>query len=67
MSKRSITPDMLPSKGIRYNSNHLRRMWRHGEFPKPVNLSPRRIAWPEEEIDAWIDERIAAREKGAAA
>jgi prophage regulatory protein len=35
-----------------------------GTFPKPVKLGPnaRAIAWPAEEIDAWISERIAERE-----
>lgn len=32
-----------------------------GKFPKPVQLSPRRVAWLESEIDKWIAERIANR------
>lgn len=31
-----------------------------GAFPKPLKLSPRRVAWRLDEIEAWI----AAREKG---
>ena len=30
------------------------------DFPKPIKIGPRAIAWIEEEIDAWIDERIRA-------
>ena len=30
------------------------------EFPAPVPLSARAVAWPEASIDAWIRERIAA-------
>jgi Prophage CP4-57 regulatory protein (AlpA) len=63
---RLLTPMMLPPKGIRYHPNHLRRMWQRGDFPKPIRLSIHRIAWPEEVIDAWIREKIAASEKGAA-
>ena len=30
-----------------------------GEFPKPVPVGERVRGWPEHEIDAWIEERIA--------
>jgi len=32
-----------------------------GTFPKPVALSARTVAWVADEVDRWIDERIAAR------
>jgi prophage regulatory protein len=32
-----------------------------GEFPKPVRISPNRVAWPESVIDAWISAKIAGR------
>lgn len=32
-----------------------------GTFPRSVNLGPRAVGWIESEIDAWIDDRIAAR------
>ena len=31
----------------------------HGKFPKAINISERRVAWIESEIDQWIYERIA--------
>lgn len=31
-----------------------------GTFPKPYLLGPRAVGWLAEEIDAWIDLRIAA-------
>jgi prophage regulatory protein len=31
-----------------------------GEFPSPIRLGPRSVAWPSFEVDAWIRERIAA-------
>jgi len=37
-----------------------------GKFPKQVPLSENRVAWVDEEIDAWQDERIAARDQTAA-
>jgi prophage regulatory protein len=37
-----------------------------GEFPKPVPLSDRRVAWLLDEIDAWIEARIAERDQKSA-
>ena len=33
-----------------------------GTFPAPVKLGPRAIAWIEEEIKEWMDERITERD-----
>jgi len=30
-----------------------------GEFPRPVKLGKRAVAWPAAEVDAWIAQRIA--------
>jgi prophage regulatory protein len=35
-----------------------------GTFPAPIKLGERASAWPEHEVTAWIDARIAAREAG---
>lgn len=34
-------------------------MMQQGTFPKAVNISERRVAWIESEVDTWIAERIA--------
>ena len=34
-------------------------MMKNGEFPQCLNLSERRVAWIESEIDQWIANRIA--------
>ena len=34
-------------------------MMQQGTFPKAVNISERRVAWIESEVDAWIAERVA--------
>ncbi|SDJ10887.1 helix-turn-helix transcriptional regulator [Billgrantia gudaonensis] len=45
----------------------LYRLMEKGEFPRPVQLGPRAVAWVEAEVDAWIAARIeASREEGAA-
>jgi prophage regulatory protein len=31
------------------------------DFPSPVNIGPRAVGWVEDEIDGWIDHRIASR------
>lgn len=34
-------------------------MMKQGKFPQCMNLSERRVAWVESEIDQWIAERVA--------
>lgn len=36
---------------------------KRGEFPAPVHLGARAVAWLSDEIDGWIDSRIAASRK----
>ena len=33
-----------------------------GQFPKPVKIGPRRVAWLESEVKAWKAARIAERD-----
>lgn len=47
----------------------LRKSWVYdavsrGEFPKPVHLTPRRVAWRESEIESWKAAKIAERDAG---
>lgn len=37
-----------------------------GEFPKPVKIGPRRIAFVESEVNDWVASRIATRDAGEA-
>lgn len=30
-----------------------------GEFPAPVQIGPRAVAWLSADVDNWIDERVA--------
>ncbi|WP_084412073.1 AlpA family phage regulatory protein [Fulvimarina manganoxydans] len=34
---------------------------RRGDFPKPVKISDKRKAYVADEVDAWVEARIAAR------
>jgi len=35
-------------------------------FPAPYKLSERASAWKADEVEAWLDERVASRDKAAA-
>lgn len=64
---RFIVYEDLRLRGISFSKVHLWRLERKGEFPKRVALSLGRHAWIETEIDAWIADRIAARDRTQAA
>ena len=38
-----------------------------GRFPRPVRITPRAVAWVDEEVDAWIRERVEERGRRGAA
>jgi prophage regulatory protein len=59
--------DLKPQRGIDYTRDHLRAKVKAGEFPAPISLSEGRIAWIEQEIDAWIEQRAALRKTKQAA
>lgn len=40
------------------------RYIRSGDFPPPIQLGPRAVAWDQEIVDAWINERIARAQHG---
>jgi prophage regulatory protein len=56
----------LTEKGVQPRSKAQRwRLIRAGQFPKPIKLGSRNC-WIESEIDAWIADRIRARDNAAA-
>jgi hypothetical protein len=56
--------ELKPQKGIDYCRDHLRVKCELGTFPKPIELSPgKRIAWIESEIDKWIADLAAERDR----
>ncbi|SHL26253.1 helix-turn-helix transcriptional regulator [Halomonas caseinilytica] len=59
-------PEVLRRCGI--SNSTLHRLINAGDFPAPIQLGPRAVAWIEEEITAWIEQRIvASRAQGGAA
>jgi prophage regulatory protein len=47
--------------GVPYSFAHIARLEADGQFPKRVRLGACRVAWVSDEVQAWIDERVAAR------
>ena len=37
-----------------------------GKFPRQISLSRRCVGWPDQEIDRWIEEKIANRDQSGA-
>ena len=58
---RMLAWEDLPSKGIYLHRNYLRRLWEEGRFPKPIHLSARKLAWPEDVIDERIGTKSSWR------
>ncbi len=57
---------LKPEKGIVYSRVHLDRLEKVGRFPRRVSLGGGgRVAWVEEEVDRWIEARVAARDDAA--
>jgi prophage regulatory protein len=43
-------------------TSRLYELMAKGEFPRPVRIGTRAVAWNVEEVDRWIADRLAARE-----
>ncbi len=56
-------PEVLHRCGI--SNTTLHRLIKEGDFPAPIQLGPRAVAWVESEVDSWIEQRIKASHKGA--
>lgn len=55
LSKRQVRELVL------YSPAHIARLEADGRFPKRVRLGPSRVGWVEEEVLAWLQERIKQR------
>jgi prophage regulatory protein len=67
MAKRIITHAQLADKGIRFSKVHMWRLERDGKFPRRVRTGQNRYGYLEQEVEDWIDERIAERDAALAA
>ncbi len=63
MTQKLVTKKELRSiYGVPYSPQHIARLELAGRFPKRIKLGQCRVAWVSEEVEAWIEERIAERE-----
>jgi prophage regulatory protein len=62
MSTRLIRlPELLQRVPLSRSTIYL--MAAKGEFPAPVKIGPRAVAWPESLIDKWTEAKIGAPEE----
>lgn len=61
--QRLLTFQDLVTAGYVHNRVTLSRRIRKGEFPAPIRVSSRSVAWLKSEVDAWEVARIASRDK----
>lgn len=65
MSQLLLKYDALVALGYASNRVTLNRRIKRGEFPAPIRIGSRSVAWLKREIDAWEAERVAKRDEFA--
>lgn len=55
-------PSVKEATGL--SKSHLYALIRRGDFPAPLKLSARAVAWRESDVMAWLDSRPCARAEG---
>jgi prophage regulatory protein len=59
--RRLLTRADLRSLGIRASNPTLLAWEDENKFPRRISISAAKVAWVADEIDAWIDAKMAAR------
>ena len=63
MTQKLVSKKELKSVfGVPYSFAHIARLEAAGQFPKRVRLGACRVAWVADEVQAWIDKRVATRD-----
>jgi prophage regulatory protein len=52
---------------VGYCLAHIYRLERQGLFPQRIRLGRRAVGWVDEEVEAWLQERVDARDRGLSA
>jgi prophage regulatory protein len=47
---------------IPYSASQIYRLEKGNEFPHRVSIGPNRVAWVKDEIDRWLEDRVAERD-----
>jgi prophage regulatory protein len=61
-----LDQDGLAQKGVQFSDTHIWRLIRAGQFPKPIKIGNRNH-WVESEIDDYIADKLAERDRVEAA
>ncbi len=61
VGRRLVPYPGLKERGIPFTRVHLRRLEGAGKFPQHIDLGENTIAWFEDELDAFIEQKAAAR------
>ena len=62
MTRKLVSKKELKSTyGVPYSFAHIARLEAAGHFPTRVRLGACRVAWVAEEVEVWIEERVANR------
>ncbi|MBF0321780.1 MAG: AlpA family phage regulatory protein [Magnetococcales bacterium] len=60
----AVSPLVMKSKILEIigiSDGNLRAKIARGEFPRPIQISPRRVGWLESDVTAWFAEQAAKR------
>ncbi|MBD8257496.1 AlpA family transcriptional regulator [Pseudomonas fluorescens] len=64
MANQSVSPLLLRLPGVcalvGLSKSQIYRLIRAGEFPSGVSLGANSVAWPAEQVYAWVAEKISA-------
>jgi prophage regulatory protein len=52
---------VLEKTGLKRSS--LYKLIKTGDFPKPIKITAKAVAWPSNEVEDWISERISGGEQ----
>ena len=58
MHQRKLIRKRVLQQRVPYSDTQIWRLEKKGEFPERVQLGPGAVAWFEDEVDAWIAERL---------
>ncbi|WP_312243373.1 helix-turn-helix transcriptional regulator [Stutzerimonas nitrititolerans] len=62
MATQSVTPALLRLPGVcalvGLSKSQIYRLIKSGEFPAAIQLGANSVAWPAEQVHAWIAEKI---------
>ena len=59
-----LFPDFKET-GIPWTRQYINRLEAKGRFPRRFRLGDRQVAWPADEVDQWLAERMANRKQAA--